>query len=669
MASLVSALDSMTPKQVGENNHQEYGWSGDIEEKILQLSFQLTRTKNDEQKNKISKNYYDLIKQIFDTNSSLYLNLNLMCTLLKLMFQTRDLIKGKGEYGLFYILLGQWVKISKNINTFNKTNCEGSQKIVDSICKIVLKSCISIPTNNESEEQGYGSWKDMKYFMNYMKNELKYTYSELEESVVFKYMIEIMVKQLKQDNLQVNNEKCENISLISKWIPREKSKKFGWIAKHIAKQFYYDWIVDYNVDKDRHIKSVRKAMTYYRRMISTLNKKIDTVQIKQCGKTWSEIDFDKGVTSITLSKQKNAFNYMDKRGNLKGSDNDRIKCRDNYKKYISDCSSGKKEIKSARCNVVDLVKDAMSESSKMNHLQDKTIIDTINLQWEKLGEQVGNLGNMIAMVDTSGSMTCDNGQPLYAAIGLGCRIAEKSKLGKRVMTFSSMPAWVNLEGTKTFTEMVNIVKRSNWGMTTNFYAAMAIILDACIKNNLQPEEVSDLVLVIFSDMQMNQADTTNTTSLNKTINKMFHDGGMKSKQGKPYNAPHVLFWNLRSTSGFPALSIEHNISMLSGFSPVLLNTFCEKGMEALIKCTPMSILMEQLNNDRYVWIDSVIETIVKNTFFLDSQESPKSQISTDSNKDSEIQETQDETDIEEISELDATEENLKSGWFDWWYNK
>ena len=109
--------------------------------------------------------------------------------------------------------------------------------------------------------------------------------------------------------------------------------------------------------------------------------------------------------------------------------------------------------------------------------------------------------------------------------------------------------------------------------------------------------------------------------------------------------------------------------MLSGFSPVLLNTFCEKGMEALIKCTPMSILMEQLNNDRYVWIDSVIETIVKNTFFLDSQESPKSQISTDSNKDSEIQETQDETDIEEISELDATEENLKSGWFDWWYNK
>ena len=42
MTSLVSALDTTTPVQVGEKGHNEYGWSENMEEKILQLSFQLT---------------------------------------------------------------------------------------------------------------------------------------------------------------------------------------------------------------------------------------------------------------------------------------------------------------------------------------------------------------------------------------------------------------------------------------------------------------------------------------------------------------------------------------------------------------------------------------------------------------------------------------------------
>ena len=43
MSSLVSALDKHTPKQIGENNHVEYTWSNDINEKIVQFFFQLVR--------------------------------------------------------------------------------------------------------------------------------------------------------------------------------------------------------------------------------------------------------------------------------------------------------------------------------------------------------------------------------------------------------------------------------------------------------------------------------------------------------------------------------------------------------------------------------------------------------------------------------------------------
>jgi hypothetical protein len=69
--------------------------------------------------------------------------------------------------------------------------------------------------------------------------------------------------------------------------------------------------------------------------------------------------------------------------------------------------------------------------------------------------------------------------------------------------------------------------------------------------------------------------------------------------GKGYKPPHILFWNLRSTSGFPSLSNQPNASMMSGFSPALLNLFCEQGLEALQTCTPWSILNKSLENERY----------------------------------------------------------------------
>ena len=630
MARLVSALDETTSKQCGENGHVEYSWSGDFNEKVLQLSFQLTRVKDKNKKLELCKKYRDLLREAFNC-SSLYSSLddsNLIgielkesigfkkiSLLFRLMLQTRDIVKGKGEYGLFYLLLGEWVLLGDSSLNKNKN-------IINNLVNLAIKSTVNL-TIDEKEEHGYGSWKDMKYFLNYMRDELGIPYKKLEQISAFKYIIKLISRQLYIDNILMNT-KGGNISLLGRWVPREKSKKFGWIAKYISKDLYSKWIHDKSLDSQKHNLSVRKALTHYRKMIAKLNTELDTVQIKQCGKTWGDIDFNKSVTSLTLSKQKNAFNYMDSKGQNRGTDEDRLLCKENYMQYIKDCKSGKKEIKGARCSLVDLVKEAMQHCSRTPQHSNQEIIATINLQWKNLGEQIGDLGNMIAMVDTSGSMCCDDSQPLHAAIGLGCRIAEKSKLGRRVLTFSQKPEWVNLEKTSDLTSMVDVVKNSNWGMTTDFYSAMRMILDACIEKHLKPEEVSDMVLVIFSDMQINQADSTDSKTMSGMINKMFHDGGMKTIHKTPYKAPHILFWNLRSLNGFPALSTENNISMLSGFSGVLLNTFCEKGMEALENCTPMSILMEQLNDSRYIWVNERIEKYINENEEVEYPDTPNS---------------------------------------------
>ena len=83
----------------------------------------------------------------------------------------------------------------------------------------------------------------------------------------------------------------------------------------------------------------KKALTYYRKLVSKANQFIETVQTKQCSVNWKHIDFDNHVTSTTLSKQKYAFlnrNKTNKSTHLDAIE-DRTRCAENYSEYIECC--------------------------------------------------------------------------------------------------------------------------------------------------------------------------------------------------------------------------------------------------------------------------------------------------------------------------------------------
>jgi hypothetical protein len=125
---------------------------------------------------------------------------------------------------------------------------------------------------------------------------------------------------------------------------------------------------------------------------------------------------------------------------------------------------------------------------------------------------------------------------------------------------------------------------------------------------LKPDDVEDMVLAIFSDMQIDDAHdgkNGNMETMMERIERRYAEEGTKL-WGKPFKAPHILFWNLRSTSGFPALSLQKNASMMSGFSPALLNLFCEQGLSALQSCTPWSLFKKSLDNPRYKVLEDEI---------------------------------------------------------------
>jgi hypothetical protein len=248
--------------------------------------------------------------------------------------------------------------------------------------------------------------------------------------------------------------------------------------------------------------------------------------------------------------------------------------------------------------MVDFTKQALDIIYRHSRVTSQPLqaeYDMLNSQWRDNAKQSSKLGKMIAMVDVSGSM---DGNPMYAAIALGIRIAENSALGNRVMTFSSKPTWVNLDPHVDFISKVQCIRDADWGTNTNFYAALDMILNAIIENKLSPEDVQDMVLVILSDMQIDQGDSNDKSTLYSVMNNKYAAAGIRV-HGVPYKPPHILFWNLASTSGFPSLSNQANVSMMSGFSPAILTMFCEQGITALQSCTPWLVLQTSLENKRY----------------------------------------------------------------------
>jgi hypothetical protein len=635
---LIGALDAMSTTskflesqyQYGENNHVEYSKVdvSKLQERILQFQFQLVRTTSDSLI-KIEDETREILNTIFtgirnakcEEDKSGFVSMGVI--MFKLLAYTRDIIAGKGEYMLFYAMLLEWTRIDIRffefvIKSLVYENGDDSGDGGDG-----SHYNIENKTQNKKTSHPLGSWKDMKYFLTFLKQRLIDHGSNDENSKsLYNSCVDIVVRlineQLRIDKTTLcdsSDYTCGSFSLVAKWVPREKSKKFGWLYYYLATDFLKHQIPSDNTHPS-YERAVNRAFMVYRKLLSDINKRIDTTQVKQCSKQWSQIDFN-NVTSITMSKQTKSFLNVKNDGKTVrcSDDEDRDICSHNYQAYLKSVTSGSKKIKGAHVSMIDFVKNAIA-SNAQELPSDSPIVTTINEQWKDNSSRNGKLAEFIAMCDVSGSMTDNNCNPLFSAIGLSIRVAEKSALGQRVMTFAERPAWIQLDTTDsdTFVKKVAKLRSSSWGMTTDFYVALDLIRQGIEDNKLPREVAEKMVLIIFSDMQINEAssemqDLSKKATLFENIKQMFTKMGERM-YGAPINPPHIVFWNLKNTTGYPALSTDKNVSMMSGFSPVLLNVFCEKGVEGLKEYTPWLTFLHALNNDRYSVFEKIFKSII-----------------------------------------------------------
>merc|ERR1711934_557411 len=156
------------------------------------------------------------------------------------------------------------------------------------------------------------------------------------------------------------------------------------------------------------------------------------------------------------------------------------------------------------------------------------------------------------------------GVPMEVSIALGLLVSDLADepFKHRVLTFESQPRWHKIPSTSSPVEQIRNLQRAPWGGSTNFAAAMDLLLAACVEGNVDREDVPDLI--VFSDMQFDQAHEGPWETHHERLQRTWSEKG--------YELPSITYWNLRgdTAGGFMADAKTPGVRLLSGVSPALL---------------------------------------------------------------------------------------------------
>lgn len=461
----------------------------------------------------------------------------------------------------------------------------------------------------------FGYWGDLYAIWDVIQNtEVSETLTYDLKKKVFYEILSVTVQQMYEDKENMKNGK--QISLVSKWFPREKSSKSTkcvimlgenkfdlFTAMSIIFSNYSDqgasspeYMRNY-VEKllvpERTYKTLSVYKSNLRKSNSELNKYIDTFEIKACSHNWSKVDLNKMPSRAMLKNQVaflnetnnktrnkninwsvNIMNDYANTGNRYPNDEDRINARNNLIKFLTD----DKKIKVSGIEPHEILKKYMESKSSLQKLISRK-------QWEATIEEVFNqivevekldindinsikssrICSLIPMMDISGSMV---GIPIDVSIGLGLfiiglqkRMGLESQFG---ISFSEVPQVLDF----TDLDLDKQIEKTNsiHGLSTNFEAAIDIVLDAMKKTGLTKS------IIAFTDGQFNVMNKSSlykygnlnwTTCHNSILQKV---ATLELKE-----APNIIYWNLRcDTAGVQTEFDLPGVQLLQGYSPALI---------------------------------------------------------------------------------------------------
>ena len=516
---LFKAFDETDNTNLGENGTPQYCFGGgEFPNLIVELYYKAIRGAEDRT---ISDFFRALCESITSKEETELL--------IRYLFNLRDCRGGKGERRVFFLILFELYKMGfKNL---------------------VKEVFTAIPE--------FGRSKDPLDFIMFAVNDWKATRLRTQvHTEIVNHMLDIIAGQ-------------DSNPLSYKWMPREDNKK-SWqrdfstfygrsVVTALVKRMWPDELNGLSgEDLKGKLSNLKKR---YRKLIVTA----ETVEAKICTQRESDID-PKTIPSGAWAKHMSVW----------GNDND-LPRREGLKALIIDFLSSGKGIHGGQADLTVFIQKILDERRKPIKPLEKLVMnaqanDLVKVLLEQCKDYADKYGLdgisvqfMAGLIDVSGSMINSdaNGNssgPILYAILVGYLVAKLGTL-KGLITFESTPKWVDLSGViNNFYECVKKIRDMAWGGSTNFTAALRLLIEKANEANLSPEEFPNY-LIIPSDMQIDEADRPSDRS--KTMDKRIDDLFKDSK----YSKPLIVYWNLSPyTNGKPAKSNTPGVALFSGQS-------------------------------------------------------------------------------------------------------
>ena len=544
--------------------------------------------------------------------------------LYKMIAHTRDINRGKGEYKLAYVQIAVW------------------NDYYPELAKNALKEFVM---GNK-----YGCWKDIKFFCkyymdSYLMGNKNYNKSDLLPDIIV-YCIDLVVSQILSDyeNYNTFDGNVNSISNVCKWVPREKSKSYGWLFKHIAKKFRErnggsDYLYGKNAfnRKFMNAKMIRcKECAGLRKIVAEINKYLDTTQIKQCSNRWSLIEHSR-TTKATRKLQDNAFKNVDKNNNTTSPYNtERVLCANNYINHEEHIKNAKdndiciRENTSANELVNMLVSSNLNctFSRRRNSMQYGNII---NHHWNKKHEVMQiheDIEHIIPIIDTISFIHSNHHaeSPCVYALSTGSRIIEniKSRFGKGYYTYQENSKWVDMSDdfnvSSKISKMIDNTPLLHEKHELNIIDLYEQILDRILANKMTPKQVRKLKIMIIGQNTLYDYSTGKPTFdfvNHKNMEARYREICLKYHKlgiglfNEPFFIPKLVFWNTFTDNDFPeVINVDSDIGYLP---PTFINgmgntkairenvtdTLFNDGMDAFLNFNAETHYLMSINDKRY----------------------------------------------------------------------
>lgn len=371
----------------------------------------------------------------------------------------------------------------------------------------------------------------------------------------------IMYSQL---NLDV---KCKTPSLLAKWLKSAntsspKSRELG-VKTQIA---------------------FGMTPKQYRKTLTVLRERIRVVEKLMSENRWDEIEFDK-IPSRAGLIYRNAFARRDI-------------IKEKFESFAKDKDT---KVNAATLTPADVVSKVINKNPyRWENSIPMDDVDRLmlNKYWENLTDFFNEATfDGIAVVDTSGSMTCGysvNGiRPIDVSIALGMYCAENcgkdSPWANHYITFSREAELVEVKGVDFFDKVCRIYQKCI-NENTNIQSVFDLLLNTAKQKNVNPEDMPKNV-VIISDMEFDHCQynwrNEDVNSELETIAKRWKSEG--------YEMPKLVFWNVDARQDNIPMRDNGRVTFVSGYSPVIFEM-------VLTGKTGLDLVMDKLNSDRYACI-------------------------------------------------------------------